>query len=74
MDKQPLHPLFPRLAPKGSYRIREVARATGFSRQSLHRAIERGQLQALKQGPRTIRIPAKSLVDYINQIYHDPFL
>lgn len=73
MNKQPLHPLFPSLVHKGSYRIREIARATGFSRQSLHKAIDRGDLQALKQGPRSYRIPTKSLLDYINSIYHDPF-
>lgn len=72
-ERPPLHPLFPKLVAKPSYRIREIARGTGFSRMSIHRAIERGQLQALKIGPRTIRVPAPALRQFLETNFYDPF-
>ena len=70
----PIHRLFPNAPAKPSYRIREAARVTGISRSAIYRAIERGELTALKTGPRTYRIPLESLRQYLDSAYYDPFL
>lgn len=72
-DKTAIHPHFPDCPIKRSYRIREIARFTGFSRWSIQEAINNGQLQALKQGKKTIRVTELSLRQYLASIVHDPF-
>lgn len=69
-----LHKHFPELPTKRSYRVREIARYTGFSRWSIHEAINSGQLQAFRQGSRTLRISDTALREYLNSIVYDPFL
>jgi predicted DNA-binding transcriptional regulator AlpA len=70
---EPLHPLFPDLRKKNSYRIREIVRGTHFDRMTIYRAIALGSLTAIRLGPRTLRVPAVSLLEYINAHIEDPF-
>lgn len=72
--REPIHPHFPNCPVKPSYRIREVARYTGFSRWSIEQAIDAQQLSAFKIGKRTYRIPLESLRQYLASCVHDPFL
>lgn len=71
--REPIHPHFPNCPVKPSYRIREIARFTGFSRWSIQEAINNRQLVAFKQGKKTYRIPFDSLQRYLNNIVLDPF-
>lgn len=69
---QSLHPMFPNMPFKGSYGVRETARGTGIPRRTLYRAIELGQITAIRLGKRGLRIPATALADFINSHTEDP--
>jgi excisionase family DNA binding protein len=47
--------------------VAQVCELLGISRQLVHRLIARGELAAIKVGPRTVRVFRSSLADYLNE-------
>ncbi len=45
----------------------EVMKRLGISRQLFHRLIARGELNAVRVGPHTVRVFRASLVDYLKR-------
>jgi len=67
-----IHPLFPALPIKGSYRVAEAAKGLGVDRRTIYRAIERGELTVIRLTQRCTRIPAPELEAYITTHILDP--
>lgn len=67
----PIHPLFPHVSFKNSYRIMEAATIIGVSRWSIYRAIHQGDITTLRLGNRLLVIPGTELRKYIEAHVQD---